>query len=512
LLKGQQYYAIQLNTKLPTSYSLSSSQAFLTSKSIERKSRFNIPIDSTDLPVSNVLIDSISTLTSGTFITHSNWHNLVVFDINHSDTTLLKSQSFVTSFQFIGDAENNESTLLEEKFYTPTINDYPSNYNAYKQIEGLYLHGKDYLGDGITIAVFDNGFEGTSSNSYFSNNILYNKNLVFPSESYEFGGSHGTEVWSLISSTHPDVKGTAPNASYILLVTENTFKEHPLEMYHWARAAEIADSLGTDIINSSLGYFNFEDSQFNLPQNPNDAYPIISSAVSFARDKGILVVCSAGNEGSKDWQYVIYPANHPDAFAIGASSNIDTWDEFSSIGFPNGEIKPNILARGRDVEVVKLDGSVGRTIGTSFSAPIISGFTACLWQAFPDWNADTLRARIERSAHLYTNPTQQEGYGIPNFKAIYLKYSGEQDSSLNYQENIHIFHSEGQLHIENGFPLDIKLIELFDMKGSLVFAQNINTSPTNNFSFNLSEEIVQGTYICNITLNQSVIQRKIFIR
>ena len=511
MAQSQEYYAVRLNTKAPNTFSLNNPEEFFSPKSIERKNKFNIPIDSLDLPMSRELIDSLITLTSGNIVTYSNWHNTVVINIAHSDTSFLQGKSFVESWNFIGTVNPFGPFSLESKFNTLSFNEYPSNYNFYKQVEGLYLHGKGFFGEGITIAVFDNGFEGTNTNTYFSNNLLFTKNLVAPNQSYTQGGSHGTEVWSLLCGNHPNMKGTTQGASYILLVTEDTDREHPLEMYHWARAAEIADSLGTDIINSSLGYFDFEEAQFNLPQDPSETQPIISSAVEIAQQKGILVVSSAGNEGNKDWINVIYPGNSPASFTVGACTGMDDRDEFSSIGYPNGQIKPNVLARGRNVRVIKNDGTVAATTGTSYSAPIISGFSACLWQAFPDWNSDTLRARIERSASNYNRPNNKEGYGVPNYKSIYLKYSGEPDSSVMQLGELKVFQMENKILINSQISTTIDQVEIYDLNGKTILSSYSNTS-TAEHQFNLPSEIVQGIYLCKITINQSVILRKIYIQ
>lgn len=512
-ISAQAYYSIQLNAKSPNSYALSSPQSFLSETAIQRKSRFNIPIDSLDLPVSTILKDSILTITNGQLVTYSNWHNILVVDMNAADTAQLQNQDFVSSWKFIGKTEVTEMYFLQ-KFNNLGINDYPSNYHPYKQIEGLYLHSKGFFGEGIRIAVFDNGFAGTDTLEAFEaaiNQTFFTRNLVNPTATVYESGQHGTNVWSIIAAKSNDYQGIAQQSDFALFVTEDTNREHPLEMYYWARAAEVADSLGIDIINSSLGYFEFENSTFDLNKNPELSFPIISSAARIAHLKGIVVVNSAGNEGNKDWKYHLYPANEPSVFSVGSSNSIERAANFSSYGYPNGEIKPNVIAQGRGIQVINSDGSITPTIGTSFASPIITGFTSCLWEAYPNWSANMLKSQIEASAHLYNNPTNHEGYGIPNFKSIYLEYSNEKDSSKVISEPIKVSANRSGIVFQSNQEFTLQSIKLYSLSGQIVHEDEFSGNNSTYFHSSYSTNIVSGIYICELTQNQKVSKVKVFL-
>ena len=52
--------------------------------------------------------------------------------------------------------------------------------------------------------------------------------------------------------------GTAPQAEYWLIKSEDSRSEFPIEEDYWTAAMEFADSVGVDVVSSSLGYFSFD--------------------------------------------------------------------------------------------------------------------------------------------------------------------------------------------------------------------------------------------------------------
>jgi subtilisin family serine protease len=212
--------------------------------------------------------------------------------------------------------------------------------------------------------------------------------------------------------------GTAPDASFWLLRSENVNSEYPVEEHNWAVAAEFADSAGTDLISSSLGYMQFDDPQFD--HTYNDFYKnstMISRAATFAAKKGIIVTNSAGNEGGSSWNYIIFPADDDSVCAVAATNVNGNIAYFSSYGYP-GKVKPNIASVGSGTILYAPYGLTSGS-GTSFSNPNINGLIACLWQAFREFNNMTILEAVYRSADRVKTPNNRYGYGIPNMQKAY---------------------------------------------------------------------------------------------
>jgi subtilisin family serine protease len=281
-------------------------------------------------------------------------------------------------------------------------------------------------------------------------------------------------VLSIIGGYVPgELTGTAPDASFWLLRSEDVGTEFIIEEDNWIAAAEFADSAGVDIINTSLGYSEFDDSlQNHTYAQMNGDIARISRAADIAASKGILVVVSAGNQGSQAWRYISAPADADSVLAIGAVDQSGFIAGFSSRGpSSDQQVKPTVMAIGQGTYVSALDGTIKQGNGTSYSAPVISGLVACLWQANPDAAAMELYASICKSADRFNQPNDDYGYGIPDFALahVLLQTAREEDEPTK-QMNVFptlfsnqlyiIFHSEIQE------PADVAL---FDVTGKLVF-------------------------------------------
>jgi subtilisin family serine protease len=182
-------------------------------------------------------------------------------------------------------------------------------------------------------------------------------------------------------------------------------------------AAELADSIGVDIISSSLGYTTFDDASLNHQYSDlNGHTTLVAKAATMAASKGIIVVVSAGNEGNKPWKYISTPADADSILTVGAIDTSSLVAPFSSIGPTfDGRVKPDLVAVGSGTVVQQSNNDIVYGSGTSFSAPIIAGLTACLWQACPGKsNMEIIRA-IQQSSSQYNSPDNTLGYGIPNY-------------------------------------------------------------------------------------------------
>lgn len=283
-------------------------------------------------------------------------------------------------------------------------------------------HRKGFTGKGVTIALFDGGFYKVDSIKAFDSLRKRNGTLATRdfydnnSKVYEDDG-HGMMVLSLISGFVKDsMNGSAPDANFLLARTEDVATEKHIEEFNWIRALEWADSIGVDIIHSSLGYSQFDTLEGNYTYKDMDGQStIITRAAEMAYSRGIFITNSAGNEGQKPWHYITAPCDGKNVLCIGAVDSSKHHAKFSSYGpSSDGRVKPDVMAMGKNVTIIGTNNNMRRGSGTSFSGPIMAGFVACLKQSFPKVDNAILLDAIRKSGHLYKTPTDSMGYGIPN--------------------------------------------------------------------------------------------------
>ena len=421
-------YWVKLKDKNGTAFQINHPEAFLTPRSINRRLKQQIPIDETDLPVSGVYLDSLQKL--GLKLVHtSKWLNGVTATI--SDTLLLKT---VSALSFVEKVELTKPAILTKsarsKFIEPEENPAipPANYgNAYDQIvqlNGQYLHNKGFRGKGIQIAVLDAGFWHVNTIPAFdslrnSNRILGTRDFVDPTSDIYLQNSHGMSVLSTMGGNLPGtLVGTSPDASFYLFRSEDDNSEYPIEEDNWVAAAELADSLGVDVINSSLGYNEFNDPKMSHTYSDmNGKTTRVTQGANMAFQKGILVFTSAGNEGNNAWKHIIAPSDGENVIGVGAVDKNGVRAGFSSVGPAyGGAVKPNVVALGWNTYLVTGTGVIGYSSGTSFSSPVLAGMGACLLQANPLANIKQVKMAIEQSASQYNKPDSLLGYGIPDFQ------------------------------------------------------------------------------------------------
>lgn len=421
-------YWVKLTDKKGTLYTINHPEAFLSQRSIDRRHRQQIAVDETDLPVSKVYLDSLKKI--GLEIVHSSkWLNGVT--VRTDNTTLMdkvKKLSFVHEVQLTKPGNGLKSA--RNKFNEPEIKaDYPPSHygKAFKQLSqlnGQYLHNKGFRGKGIQVAVLDAGFWQVNAFAAFdslrsTHTILGTRDFVDPHSDFYQQHSHGMSVLSTMAGNMPGTMvGTAPGASYYLFRTEDDASEYPVEEDNWVVAAEFADSLGVDLINSSLGYFDFDDPTMNHPYaDLNGVKTRITQGANMAFAKGILVFTSAGNEATNSWRHIIAPTDGVNVISVAAVDSLGRRASFSSIGPAyGGAVKPNLAARGRLTYLVTSSGELGFSNGTSFSSPVLAGMGACLMQANPKATVKQLKSALEQSGSQYLTPDSLIGYGIPDFE------------------------------------------------------------------------------------------------
>lgn len=421
-------YFVYFKYKKSEGYSINQPSQYLSYKSISRRSNPGVAIDSTDLPVSRTYLAAVGSHVNKLLFA-SKWLNGVLVDATTDQIARLSVEDFVKDIEV---AYAPQTPIYSEKLVDPVATDDPyftekGVYGfAYEQVvmlNGHYLHGLNLLGANTTIAVIDAGFSGYKSLSAFSSmvpNVIDSANFIKNLGLSQRDDNHGTKVLSLLAARDDgQFFGSAIDAKYALYISESSDFEQLVEEYTWALAAERADSIGCDIITTSLGYNKFDISSMNhtIDDISKDIAPI-SIAASRASSKGMLVFAAAGNEGNKQWEYVTFPADSPGVIAVGAVNNKGKLGLFSSIGLPNTS-KPDMVCMGVSTSVINSNGEVVRTNGTSYSTPQIAGFTACLWGAFPRASAQDIRRALLLSSSNFETPNNEYGYGIPNFERAY---------------------------------------------------------------------------------------------
>lgn len=486
-------YVVLFTDKNNSPFSITNPSEYLTIKSIERRQRYSINIDVSDLPVNPSYVNQIKS--AGGNIKYSlKWLNGVVLT-GSNNLQAIGNLPFVKEIRKIkdGNASNKcnsdkKSSIVDgETMISNVLNknsdiyDYGASYNQIKMISGNALHNAGYRGQGMTIAVLDAGFLNVDTMSVFdslriNNQILGTRDFVKPGENvYGYGMSpHGMMVLSTMGGfLQGKLIGTAPKANYWLLHSEDYYAEYVGEEYNWIAAAEFADSVGVDIINSSLSYTTFDDTSQNHTYSQLDGNTtVVTVGADFAAKKGILVVCSAGNYGNAGWKYIGAPADGDSVFAIGAVKQDSLYASFSSVGPSyDNRIKPNIVAQGYNVVTSGLNGGISYQSGTSFSSPIIAGMSACLWQSKLNHNNQEIIYAIESSANQFTHPDSLLGYGIPNFLYA-INLLGGIDIPGTEQKGIQIFPNPFSSFLSFTFPSEIttvKSIQIFNIPGTKLF-------------------------------------------
>ena len=291
------------------------------------------------------------------------------------------------------------------------------------------LHDSGYTGAGVLVAVLDAGF------NFFDKHEALRDHVIPPERQRDFprgihdvqdttnisGFSHGTWVLGCLAGRKAGTyMGAAFGAEYALARTEVTSSESHQEMVYWGMAAEWADSLGADIISSSLGYSTFDSDPDYGYADMDGHTTIVSRAAQVAASKGILVVNSVGNEGSSQWHFLVAPAdvNGDSLIAVGAVNASGAPAGFSSFGpSADGRIKPDLAACGVLNFLVSASGNPNAYVtqsGTSFSTPLVAGLAACLMQARPQRTPVEVIAALRATASRASNPDDRVGYGIPN--------------------------------------------------------------------------------------------------
>ena len=506
---AQELYLVKLKQKENTSTYLSNPSQMLSQKALDRRTKYSIALDEKDVPISVNRIKQIKQLNLN-YIGATKWLNTVMVEITN-ETTLqnLRNLSFVESVTTMvqnsqGSYKKHHKIKWTDLEKNSTNYEYGSSSVFIKQLNVNLLHEKNILGQGVHIAVIDAGFPKVNTLSAFE--ILRKENRIF--DTYDFvenkknvygADSHGTMVLSTMAAEVDGTYiGTAPKAIYSLYRSEDNYSETPNEMLYWIQAVERADSVGVDMINTSLGYSTFDDSRYDYTFNDMDGKTtLISRGAIVAQEKGIFVVVSAGNDGNNDWKRVAAPADVKEVFSVGANRANKTAASFSSYG-PNalGEIKPNVSALGENIEVYYPSGDLYPSNGTSFSGPVTTGAVALIFQQFPKVSHHILKDKIQQTGHLYVNPSQQLGYGIPD----YAKASEDLlfVSELTKNSSIKVYPNPFSNELTIQSQEKIESIEIYNLVGEKLISSNRSTSIS-------TSQLKAGVYLIKIKVADGTI-------
>lgn len=438
-------YIIRLKDKSGTPFSINNPSQYLSARSIQRRTKQKISIDSTDLPVTPRYIDSIRLAGNVTILNTSKWLNQVCIQ-----TTDVAALAKISSFPFVISSNpvmriqqaNKEINETRNKFKeeishiatntqtTKTTGDVFNYGNSLAQIhihEGEFLHNNGFKGEGMLMAMFDAGYRNYLTQTAFDS--VRNNNQVV--ETYDFvkneisvneDDAHGMYCFSIIAGNIPgQLVGSAPKAKYYLYRTEDVSSEYPIEEQNWAAAAERADSIGIDVFTTSLGYTTFDNPVFNHTYaDMNGKVTIIARANTMAARKGIISVVAAGNDGNNAWHYIGTPADADSVVTVGAVNTAGVPAAFSSYGpASDGRIKPTVASVGQGTAFAAVNNQIAFGNGTSLATPNLAGLITCLWQAFPEFTNMQIIEAVKRSSSIYTAPDDRIGYGIPNFHKAY---------------------------------------------------------------------------------------------
>jgi len=464
--QAQEHAWVYFKDKPNASSFLLDPSLMLTQKALDRRNKQNISPNEQDVPLYTSYVLSVANSEGITVKARSKWLNAVHVIGTETNIRSLANIEGVNYIEFANKSIGEVAPSIintKEKFpkiqNQQVLNDYQygSAENQTTMLEIDVFHSSGYDGKGLEIAIFDGGFFGVNNAGGFSHlldanldngEILGGYDYVNSSSDFyvQTGSTHGTQVLSTMGVViDTEFVGTAPKASFYLFVTEDISNESPLEESFWVQAAEKADSLGVDILNTSLGYNQFDESKYNYTYADMDGNTtFISRGATIAAQKGMVVVNSAGNSGHTAWKYITAPADAHGVIAVGAVNANESISFFSSFGpTSDGRIKPETLAQGGSVYVVDENNTIKTTNGTSFSGPIIAGVTACLWQAFPEKTSLEIREMVLNNSEEYLNPTGQRGYGVLKVGNLLQTLSSDvldeqKDFSVNFNQEISV--------------------------------------------------------------------------
>lgn len=520
-------YWVQFTDKNNTPYSIDRPEEFLSERSIQRRIKYGVAVDEKDIPVNPSYIEAVENA-GATILNPSKWLNGVTIETNsESVLNAIEKLPFVKKTRTLHDEPlkqmiKNESFMYEMNAESVVDMDVVRGHygKAQTQIEllnGIALHDMGYQGEGMWIGICDSGYEGADVHDVFQNmrdenRLLGTKDFVYKNGIVYSDDHHGTACLGLMAGYMPGTYvGTAPKASYFLCRTENINSENIIEEYNWVSAAEYMDSIGIDMISTSLGYIGFDDPDASHGYSDFDGKTcIITIGAEIASSRGILCVAAAGNEGDNDFPYVGGPGDGKNVLTVGGVKADGTRAGFSSIGPTyDGRIKPDVMSFAYAVTVASPGNNFYEGNGTSFAAPSLAGMLACYWQARKDAPEGKIREVIKKSSNNYSSPNNEYGYGIPDFEKALDMLNLENCDIFDEKPLFYVYPnpSNGMVNFNLNYDVNV-IVQVFDMLGKVIYiSDNHNGDMTelNAFLSNLDE----GVYMIKALGDKNIFTTKL---
>jgi serine protease AprX len=526
-------HLVYFRDKAGTPYSVGQPQAFLSARSLQRRQRQGIAVLPRDLPVTPAYATQVRNTAGVTLLYTSRWFNAAVVACDSPALARLQALPFVRAAATLNRSTTRTGPSGSYPQQTQPVGaargaaDYGEAYWQAQMIGAVSMHNAGYQGEGMQVAVFDAGFPGVDQMQAFEplrqeGRVLSTFDFVDKDRTVYEKNSHGTLTLSTLAANQTGhFIGTAPKAGYHLCITEDVRSEHPAEEANWLIAAEYADSVGVDVISSSLGYTTFDfPSRDHSYADLDGRTTIASRAATVAARVGILVVNSAGNDGGNSWRYIGAPADADSVMTVGAVDSLLNLGGFSSVGpTADGRIKPNLSAMGVRAAGLAPSNAVIRGNGTSYACPILAGMATGFWQANPTLTAQQVLQWLQRSGTQATNPDNQQGYGVPNFVRAYnlvnpnapLAATGPRRAA----DALSVFPNPGGAELTLYLPEPLRRralrVSIRDSRGALVREQKL--APVSGEQAPLPlPDLRAGAYTCTVEAEGAAPQTVRFVR
>ncbi len=516
-------YWVKFKDKNGSPYTIGNPSAYLSARSIARRTNQGIAIDMTDIPVNQTYINQVNA-TGAQVFQRSKWLNAAIVIIsNPAQLTAINSLTCVLNSSPVA----RYQTAKPDEEIKPVANsfkqqaslaayNYGPSFTQAAQIGADCMHSAGYRGQNIMIAMIDAGFMQVNVNPVFDSlrnegRLLGTRDYVAGNTSVYEDNSHGANCLSLMAGNTPgQLIGTAPKSQYWLLRSEDAPTEKIIEENNWVIAAEFADSVGVDITTTSLGYTTFDiASQNHVYADLDGKTSVASIASTMAARKGIFVLNAAGNEGNSSWNFVGIPADADSICSVGSVNGGGIHSSFSSVGpTADGRIKPDLSSMGEGSYVCSPGFNFGAGNGTSYATPILAGAVACLWQANPTkTNMEILQA-LKATASKSANPDNDYGWGIPNVCAAHNLINGSNVgiSELEKSTNFKLFPNPANQHLSFSLNQKPQTVEISNVLGKTMKVDFVENS-TNQYNIFLNE-LSAGVYIISIKINEGDINSK----
>jgi hypothetical protein len=520
---SQDHAWVYLADKANVTNYLENPLTMLSQKALDRRTNQGIALGFSDVPVTPSYITAISNASGITYIGASKWLNAIhVIGTQGDINALLATFSYIERIEFADNALNTEGRVVNTTAIKAPVVKFAEENNALisytygqaqNQIEMFKahkLHEQDFTGLGMTIAVVDAGFPNVDTNPGFAKimtngQILGGFDFVNNAADFYVGNSHGSNVLSFISGYYEGTEtyvGSAPEANFYLFITEDVSSETPAEETYWVMAAEQADYVGVDIINTSLGYTTFDEARYNYDYTTDldGNTSFITRGAEIAFSKGMIVINSAGNSGSNSaWGGSVgMPADGANVLSVGAVNAAGDYASFSSKGpTSDNRLKPDVCVQGQGAYYINTSGAVASGNGTSYSSPLLAGGVACLWQSLPAKTNSEIVQYIKESASIFSTPNYELGYGIPNLELASILALKEPE----LQKVIAVYPNPATDNIKVNLPesIDKTLMKVYNFIGKKVITQELHeTSNTIDISF-----LNSGIYLLKFTSGNS---------